>query len=95
MYEDYERQMENINAAIENLMAERAELEKSADAESPVLTAYRKYETIDKLTRDILIELVDHIQVFENGSISIRLKHSDEIRRMEESIEANRHSGAG
>lgn len=95
MYEDYERRMENIDTAIENLTAERAELEKSTEAENPVLTAYRKYENIDKLTRDILIELVDHIQVFENGSISVRLKHSDEIRRMEESIEANRYSGAG
>ena len=95
MYEDYERRMENIDTAIENLTAERPELEKSTEAENPVLTAYRKYENIDKLTRDILIELVDHIQVFENGSISVRLKHSDEIRRMEESIEANRHSGAG
>lgn len=95
MYEDYERQMKDIDTTIENLTAERAELEKSADAENPVLTAYRKYENIDKLTRDILIELVDHIQVFENGSISVRLKHRDEIRRMEESIEANRHSGAG
>ena len=34
-----------------------------------------------------MIELVDHIQVFENGRISVKLKHSDEIRRMEESIE--------
>ena len=53
MYEEYERQMENINAAIENLTAERTELEKSADTENPFLAAYRKYEAIDKLTRDI------------------------------------------
>ncbi|MEL7609230.1 MAG: recombinase family protein [Bacillota bacterium] len=87
MYGDYERQIEAADAAIENLRAERAELEKDTDIENPFLTAYRKHENIEKLTRDILIELVDHIKVFENGSISVKLKHSDEIRR--EYIAAN------
>lgn len=86
MYEDYERQLQDINAAIGNLTAERAELEKGVDTENAFLTAYRKYENIDNLTRDILIELVDHIKVFENGSISVKLKYSDEIRRVQEYI---------
>lgn len=94
MYEDYERQIEDITAAIGNLTAERAELEKGVDTENPFLTAYRKYENIDKLTRDILIELVDHIKVFENGSISVKLKHSNEIRRIQEYIEVNTQSEA-
>lgn len=94
MYEDYERQIEDITAAIGNLTAERAELEKGVDTENPFLTAYRKYENIDKLTRDILIELVDHIKVFENGSISVNLKHSNEIRRIQEYIEVNTQSEA-
>jgi len=35
------------------------------------LTAFGKYENIDKLTREILIELIDHIKVYEGGDISI------------------------
>ncbi|HML37241.1 MAG TPA: recombinase family protein, partial [Bacillota bacterium] len=80
MYENYERQIQDINAAMGNLMAEQAELEKDADDETPSLTAYRKNENIDELTRDILIELVDHIKVFKNGSISVKLKHRDELK---------------
>ena len=95
MYEGYEQQMEDINSAIHNLMVQRTELEEGVDTENPFLTAYRKYENIDKLTRDILIELVDHIKVFENGSISVKLKHSDDIRRIQEYIQVNSHSEAG
>ncbi len=95
MHEDYEQQVQHTNAAIENLTAERAGLEKGMDTENPFLTAYRKYENIDKLTRDILIELVDHIKVFENGSISVKLKHSDEIRRIQEYTEIDTQSDAG
>lgn len=93
MYEDYERQIEDINAAIGNLTAERTELKKGVDTENPFLTAYRKYESIDKLTRDILIELVDHIKVFENGSISVKLKHSDDIRRIQEKVNTQSEAG--
>ncbi len=93
MYEDYERQIKDINAAIGNLTAERTELKKGVDTENPFLTAYRKYESIDKLTRDILIELVDHIKVFENGSISVKLKHSDDIRRIQEKVNTQSEAG--
>ena len=36
-----------------------------------------------------MIELVDHIKVYEGGDISIRFKFADEYRRVSEYIEAN------
>ena len=53
------------------------------------MTAFLKYQNIDKLTRDILIELIDHIKVYENGNISVRFKFADEFRRIAEYIEIN------
>ena len=47
------------------------------DNEHPALVAFMRYQNIDRLTRDILVELVDHIKVYENGNISIRFKFSD------------------
>ena len=94
MYEAYGRQTERISAAVENLTAERAALEKNPHTENPTLTAYRKSENFSELTRDLLIELVDHILVFENGSIRIKLRHGDEIRRTEEFIEKSCRSEA-
>ena len=89
MREDYEEQTAAVNAVIDNLKTEQAEVEKGIDTENPFLVAFCKYENIDKLTREILIELVDHIKVYEGGDITIRFKFADEYRRVAEYIEAN------
>lgn len=94
MSEDYERQVEAAQTVLGNLQAEQSELEKGVDIENPFLAAFRKYENIDKLTREILIELVDYIKVYEGGDISIRFKFADEYRRVTEYIEANTHAEA-
>lgn len=94
MKEDYEEQAEDLNRVIERLQAEQTELEKGVDTENPFLTAFRQYQNIDKLTRDVLIELVDHIKVYEGGNISIVFRFADEIRRVQEFIEVNTHSTA-
>ena len=50
--------------------------------ENPFLTAFRQYQNIGKLTRDILIELVDHIKIHEGGYISIVFRFADELCRI-------------
>ena len=89
MGEDYEQQAESINTVLRTLREERDQLENGMDAESPFLTAFLKYQNIEKLTRDILIELIDHIKVYEGGNISVKFKYADEFRRMAEYIELN------
>jgi len=63
MREDYDRQAATINAVIDNLKNEQSEVANGVDTENLFLTTFSKYENIDKLTREILIELVDHIKV--------------------------------
>ena len=94
MQEDYERQTEAINEVISNLQEEKAELENGIDTENPFLSTFRKYENIDRLTREVLIELVDTIKVYENGNISVSFKFANECRRVAEYIEVNTHSEA-
>ncbi len=94
MKEDYEEQAEALNEVIEKLRAEQAELENSIDTENPFLKAFRQYGNIEKLTRDVLIELVDHIKVYEGGNISIVFRFADELRRIQEFIEVNNPSEA-
>jgi DNA invertase Pin-like site-specific DNA recombinase len=89
MKEYYERQMEIISAVIGNLQEEKAELENGLDLKNPFFEALRKYETINNLTRDILIELVDTIRVYENGNISVKFKFANEYRRVVEYVEIN------
>lgn len=94
MKEDYEEQAEALNEVIDKLRAEQAELENGIDTETPFLKAFRQYGNIEKLTRDVLIELVDHIKVYEGGNISIVFQFADELRRIQEFIEVNNPSEA-
>lgn len=94
MKEDYEEQAEALNEVIEKLRAEQAELENGVDTENPFLKAFRQYGNIEALTRDVLIELVDHIKIYEGGNISIVFRFADELRRIQEFIEVNSHNEA-
>ncbi|WP_353845876.1 MULTISPECIES: hypothetical protein [Lawsonibacter] len=85
----YDRQTTTLTAVLEKLTAERAELASGVDNEHPALAAVMKYQNIECLTRDILVELLDHIKVYENGNISVRFKFADELRKIVEYIELN------
>ena len=74
---------------LERLKTERAELANGVDNEHPALVAFMKYQNIKTLNREILIELVDHIKVYENGNIKIKFKFADELRKIAEYIEIN------
>ena len=89
MKADYERQVAALSDVLGRLTAERAELANGVDNEHPALVAFMKYQNIDKLTREALIDLVDHIKVYENGNISVKCKFADEFRKIAEYIEIN------
>ena len=89
MKADYERQAAELTDLLARLTAERKELSNGVDQQHPALVAFAKYQNIEKLTREILIELVDHIKVYENGNISVHFKFADEFRRIAEYIEIN------
>lgn len=94
MREDYEEQEREINEKLKKLQDERAKQEHDVDSENPFLVAFRKYKNITTLSREVLIELVDSIIVHEGSNISIVLRFADELRRVQEFIEANTHSEA-
>lgn len=94
MSEDYERQISAIDTVLNNLSAERAELQNGIDTENPFLATFREYENIDKLTREVLIGLVELIKVHENGNISVKFKFADQLRRIMEYIEINTQASA-
>ena len=77
MRADYERQAGTLEAVLEKLREEQEELENGMEAENPVLSAFRQNQNIHRLTRDLLIELVDHIRIYEGGWISIVFRFAD------------------
>ena len=89
MKADYERQIASLSDILARLTSERAELANGVDNEHPALVAFMKHQNIETLNREILIELVDYIKVYENGNISVRFKFADELRKIAEYIEIN------
>ena len=89
MAEDYEEQAARLREVLSHLITERDIAESGVDTDNPFLSNFRKYENIDKLTREILVELVDHVRVHEGGYLVVSFKYSNELRRIVDYIEAN------
>ena len=85
----HERQVSTLSDVLERLTAERAELANGVDSEHPALVAFKKHQNIETLNREILIDLVNYIKIYENGNISVKFKFADEFRRIAEYIEIN------
>lgn len=94
MKENYVKQLAILKEVINKLKEEIAEFEKGVDTENPFLAAFRQYQNINTLTRDVLVELVDHIKVYEGGNISIVFRFADELYKVQEFIQINTHSEA-
>ena len=65
----YERQIIALTDVLARLNAERAELANGVKSEHPALVSFTKHQNIDQLSRELLVELIDHIKVYENGNI--------------------------
>ena len=89
MKADYEQKTASLTDILARLTAERDELANGVNNEHPALVAFMKYQNISTLTREILIELVDHIKVYDNGNISVKFKFADELRKIAEFIRLN------
>ena len=80
MREDYTRQAQALEQSLQALRAEQGQREAEPE-EGPFPAALRRCGNIDRLTRDLLIELVDHIRVYEGGRICIVFRFSRDPRR--------------
>lgn len=79
MKEDYTRQANVLQEVISRLQAELTKLANDSDTENLFLSGFRQYQNIKKLSRDVLIELVDHIEIYEDRNIHIVFRFADEL----------------
>ena len=77
MKEDYDRQSSTANEAVQRLRAMQDNLIPEENKEDPVLAAFRQSRNISRLTRDLIIELIDHIKIYEGDSAAIVFRFSD------------------
>ncbi len=77
MKEDYQRRTAELEQVVQTLEKEKAELEKEIYNENPFLATFRQYQNVERLTRDILLESVEYVNVHENGNISVKFRFAD------------------
>ena len=76
--------LEKLDAAIDKM---RELQDDTVHQENEFVEHFRQYKNIDKLTRPMLIELIDSILVHEDNRITIRVKFQDELEKLIENIE--------
>lgn len=78
----YIKRMEEIDSAMEELGAERKNLDEVEEIQNSVLEHFRTYRNVDRLTRELLAELVERIYIYEEKRISIEFKFQDQLARL-------------
>ena len=84
--ESYLTQKQSANAQMDEISNSMTTLEKTMQTpdakDSSFILMYRKYADLDALTSEIVIELVNRIELFPDGRISITLNCRDELKTM-------------
>ena len=77
--QDYLKKEEQLKKQLENLAA-RVELEADTDLfEIPWVKRLFELRSVDALDRDIVVEMLHEIKVYENHKIEITYNFSDEL----------------
>lgn len=84
---EYEKQIEDLEQIIVRLQAEINDTDDSFSAEEGrILSRFIKYRNITEVTREMLVELVEEIVIYEEEKIKIVFRFFDEFRHIEEMI---------
>ena len=86
----YENDIERLKQNIERLENEKQKYENQSISSNKWINKFKEQKALDKLSRDIMMELIDCIYVKENGDIKIKFKFEDEFKRCLEYIENNK-----
>ena len=87
--ERYENNIAKARKSIAELQKQMAECDGGMDS-NHFLNTFLKYHSFEKLTREVLLEIVDVIYIHEGGGVEIHLKCQDAFRLAMEYVEQNR-----
>jgi hypothetical protein len=85
----YEEKEEILNSAIESLKEEQQRIGQGFDGNSELFTEFFKHRNIQKLERNVLVELVDTIYVHQDKEITIDFRFADELERILKFVETS------
>lgn len=87
--ERYENELRKIDAALVDIEERLSKVSDGVDESNEFVRSFKKYNNIQHLTREVLIELVENIYVHEGGEITIALKYRDAFEDAAQYIEKN------
>ncbi len=87
----YERELKDVSTVIQNLSSEIKKDNEGIDGKNPFISNFLRFRNFDKLTREILIALVDVIYVHEGGKYEICFKFRDAFQDAINYIQANKN----
>lgn len=88
--ERFEGQKFNALEKVQELQAKIEEAENGQDSTNQFLENFVKYKNIDKLTREVIVALIDMIYIYEGNKIKISFKYQYPFKAAMEYIENNR-----
>lgn len=86
----YSKRIEENDRKITELEAERQNLQTAPNA-YPFLDVYRKYRKLEEITRPMVVELIEKIEVYEGNRVEITFRFHDEIADLLEELHQKQH----
>ena len=83
----YEQDIEKIKEIIVNLEKQKEKQEEIINGNSLWIERFKEHKNITELDRDIITELIDYIEVYENKKITIHFKFMNELDKILEYID--------
>ncbi|MBE7014659.1 MAG: DUF4368 domain-containing protein [Ruminococcaceae bacterium] len=90
MKQDISEKIENLDKMIESLTETARSYEEGVSEENEFIGHFKKFGKIKKLTRGLLLELIDVILIHEGGNITVKFKFDDAYKDAVEYIEMNK-----
>ena len=81
----YSKRIEEYDRKIMELEAEQQNLQTAPNA-YPFLDVYRKYRKLEEITRPMVVELIEKIEVYEGNRVEITFRFHDEIADLLEEL---------
>ena len=86
----YSKRIEEYERKITELEAEQQNLQTAPNA-YPFLDVYRKYRKLEEITRPMVVELIEKIEVYEGNRVEITFRFQDEIADLLEELHQKQH----
>lgn len=87
--EGFAQKQAQLDKRIAILQEQIRETENGVDQTNAFLTQFVRYRNLEKLTREVVVELIEMIYVHEGGDITIQFKFSDAYAAAKDYIEAH------